>query len=610
MGTPYGNLFFIIGRWDFMRQVVLAAVNAKYIHSNLAVFDLKAYATESGRGDGIELIIGEYTINQSPEWILSDLYEKHPDVVAFSCYIWNISIIQDVACELKKVLPEVAIWYGGPEVSYDSEKQLECWPWVTGIMRGEGEETFTQLLEYYKGTRELSKIDGITYRTEYGIESTKDRTPLALDQIPFPYSEKEGLEHKIIYYESSRGCPYSCSYCLSSIQRGVRFRSLELVKKELQQFLDWKVPQVKFVDRTFNCNREHAAGIWRYIKEHDNGITNFHFEISADILTEDQLELLGSLRPGLVQLEIGVQSTNEQTIGAISRKMDFSVLSEKVMRIRKGQNIHQHLDLIAGLPYEDYEGFRCSFDDVYRLQPDQLQLGFLKVLKGSSMWEKSSKYRIQYHNHAPYEVLETPWLSFRYLLRLKQVEEMVEVYYNSGQFDNSVQYLLHYVEHPFDFYQSLGLFYHEKKYDQVNHTRIRRYEILMEYVKERMELSKEENQAFLTLMVYDVYERENMKKRPEFASDESVWKKTFRALYQDEDEMRRLLPAGYDSYDSKQLSHLTHMEHVWIDIEATAQSGKPVEKEQILLFDYKNRSPLDGNARIVSKTLDRLGKKA
>ncbi|MDD6207480.1 MAG: B12-binding domain-containing radical SAM protein [Clostridiales bacterium] len=587
-----------------MKRVVLAAVNAKYIHSNLAVFDLKAYAEASGRADGFELVIGEYTINQNPDRILADLYEKRPDVVAFSCYIWNISIIQAVASELKKVLPEVSIWYGGPEVSYDSQRQLMDWPWVTGIMRGEGEETFAKLLEYYKGMRELSQIDGITYHTESGVESTKNQAPLELSQIPFPYTRKEGLEHKIIYYESSRGCPYFCSYCLSSIERGVRFRKLELVKKELRQFLDWRVPQVKFVDRTFNCNQQHALAIWNYIKEQDNGITNFHFEISADQLTEEQMALLETLRPGLVQLEIGVQSTNEQTIEAISRKMDFSVLADRVMRIRKAGNIHQHLDLIAGLPYEDYESFRRSFQDVYNLHPDQLQLGFLKVLKGSAMWEKSKTYGISYHGQAPYEVLATPWLPYSDLLKLKQVEEMVEVYYNSGQFDNSVQYLLHYVEHPFDFYQSLGTFYHEKAYDQVNHTRIRRYEILLEYVKEQMELSKEETDAFLTLMVYDVYERENMKKRPAFAADETVWKNTFRQLYQDEEQMRQLLPVGYGHYDSKQLSRMTHMEHVWIDIEATVQSGRPVEKEQILLFDYQNRSPLNGNARIVSKTLD------
>lgn len=587
-----------------MTRVVLAAVNAKYIHSNLAVFDLKAYAEAYGGAEGMELVIGEYTINQSPDGILADLYEKQPDVVAFSCYIWNIRIVHEVARELKKLLPEVSVWYGGPEVSYDSEKQLAEWPWVTGIMRGEGEETFNQLLRYYKGEGEIWEIDGLTYRLNGEICRTKDRKPLKLDQIPFPYTEKESLEHKIIYYESSRGCPYFCSYCLSSIERGVRLRSLSLVEKELQMFLDWKVPQVKFVDRTFNCNGQHAMGIFRYIKEHDNGITNFHFEISADILSEEQLELLATLRPGLVQLEIGVQSTNGQTIEAISRKMDLSVLADRVMRVRKGKNIHQHLDLIAGLPYEDYESFRRSFGDVYRLRPDQLQLGFLKVLKGSGMWEKSREYGMIYRSQAPYEILETPWLPYSDVLRLKQVEEMVEVYYNSGQFDNSVEYLLHYVEHPFDFYQSLGEFYHEKKYDQVSHSRARRYEILIEYVREAMNLLGKEMDAFLALAVYDVYRRENVKKRPDFAPEETPWKETFRELLQDEGQMRALLPCGYENYDSKILSRAVHMEHVCIDIEATVRSGKPVAKEQILLFDYKNRSPLDHNARIVSKTLD------
>lgn len=321
-------------------KILLAAINAKYIHSNLGIYSLKAYA----KSYEAHLELAEYTINHNKELILEDVFKRSPDVLAISCYIWNLEYVIDFVENFHKICPEVPIWLGGPEVSYDSELFLEKHLELTGIMRGEGEEIFRSLAEHYiEKNLELGDIKGITYRTaENVIRQNPPAELLAMDDLPFCYDNIEDFQNRIIYYETSRGCPFSCSYCLSSVERNVRFRSMELVKRELQFFIEHKVPQVKFVDRTFNCRHSHAMAVWRYVKEHDNGLTNFHFEISADLLKEDEIELLASLRPGLVQLEIGVQSTNPKTLEAINRRMDFGRLSEVVRRIREGQNIHQH----------------------------------------------------------------------------------------------------------------------------------------------------------------------------------------------------------------------------------------------------------------------------
>lgn len=423
-----------------------------------------------------------------------------------------------------------------------------------------------------------------------------NRPLLSLDDIPFPYGDLKKFENKIIYYESSRGCPYSCSYCLSSIDKSVRFRSLALVERELDAFLKAGTAQVKFVDRTFNCNREHAMSVWKYISLHDNGITNFHFEISADLLNEEELLLLNSLRPGLVQLEIGVQSTNPRTIEAIHRRMDLGKLAHAVDRIREGHNIHQHLDLIAGLPYEDYASFRNSFRDVYRLKPDQLQLGFLKVLKGSAMYKEALEGRVVYQSAQPYEVLYTRWLPYEDVLRLKQVEDMVEVYYNSGQFNWSVRYLEHFWENPFDLYQELGDYYERQGYWGLSHQRAARYEILLDFCRECKEPAAA---ALEDIMVYDMYLRENLKSRPAFARDQASYKELAGSFYyEDEDRLRELLP-GYEDYNCKQIRRMTHIEHFLIDIQETAAGGAAVYRENDILFDYRNRNPLNYEARTV-----------
>lgn len=540
-------------------KILLAACNAKYIHSNLAVYDLKAYSSDYDE----YVILREYTINQPKDEILKDIYSSGADVVCFSCYIWNISFVRELIRDLVKILPKTAFWAGGPEVSYDAEKFLTEMPEMTGVMVGEGEKTFHDLLEFYiDGKDSLEEISGIAYRTGDKIIHNGWRELMDLSAIPFVYEHLEKFENRIIYYESSRGCPFSCSYCLSSIDKKLRFRDLELVKKELQFFLDHRVPQVKFVDRTFNCKHEHAMTIWKYILEHDNGVTNFHFEISADLLREEEMELMSQMRPGLIQLEIGVQSTNPETIRAIHRHMDLKKLEHCVNRVHSFRNIHQHLDLIAGLPYEDYDIFHQSFNDVYQMKPDQLQLGFLKVLKGSLMQKEAEGYGIVYKEKEPYEVLSTNWLTYGEVLKLKIVESMVEVYYNSGQFWHTLEYLVPLEKDAFTFYEKLGSFYEKKGYSEISHSRMRRYEILLEYLKEETDVSAE---VAAQKMLYDLYLREKLKKRPAFASDQKQYE-----------------TAVWNYRKNNQVSKTAHIE--------------VFENGTVILFDYEKRDPLSKNA--------------
>lgn len=549
-------------------KILLAACNAKYIHSNLAVYDLQAYAAEYAD----HIVLKEYTINQQKDDIMRDIYLEHPDVVCVSCYIWNVSFVKELMADLTKILPDADFWAGGPEVSYDAEKFLTENPEFKGVMVGEGEETFRELAGYYveKNSQDLKDMTGICYKDGEKIIHNGWRQIMDLSSIPFIYKDLSDFKNRIIYYESSRGCPFSCSYCLSSIDKKLRFRDTEMVKKELQFFIDNKVPQVKFVDRTFNCKHDHAMAIWKYINEHDNGVTNFHFEISADLLREEELQEMSTMRPGLIQLEIGVQSTNPDTIKAIHRTMDFEKLKGIVDRIHSFGNIHQHLDLIAGLPYEDYDSFRHSFNDVYALKPQQLQLGFLKVLKGSHMMEMCQEYGIVYKTREPYEVLSTKWLDYDHVLKLKTVENMVEVYYNSGQFQNTLEYLEGFFPDAFSIYERLGNFYMEKGYGDVSHTRMRRYEILLEFLEDVSEISMDQVKD---QMVYDLYLRENLKNRPGFARDQKPFERQI-----------------WDFRKREKVAKNAHVE-VFAD-------GK------VLLFDYADRDPLTNNARVTDVTKD------
>lgn len=651
-------------------RFLLCGINAKYIHSNLAIFSLKAYADRK-KIPGAEIILKEYTINNYVEDILQDLYEEKADVVIFSCYIWNISFVRELAAELKKVSPDVKIWAGGPEVSYAANKFLMENPTFDLIMQGEGEEVFSELIrltveekcrikDVYKQSESKKVLSGIVekrysierkqavkeekdiedkhfagednvYPTNYidmsklqklqgiavwdfsgeaalgnaesnignktKIINTGFATLMDMDTIPFVYEDFHLFEHKILYYETSRGCPFCCSYCLSSVDKTVRFRSLPIVKKELDAFLEAKVPQVKFVDRTFNCNRQRAIDIWSYLVEHDNGITNFHFEISSDLLGEEELELFAKMRPGLIQLEIGVQSTNGETVDAIHRHMDLDKLFHYVDRVHELGNIHQHLDLIAGLPYENYERFGCSFDDLYAHEPDQLQLGFLKVLKGTMMEEEVKKYSILYRNQPPYEVLGTKWLSYDEIILLKGVEELVELYYNSGQYTLTLKYAVPFFESPFRFYEMFSAWYRGKGYHKLNHNRLEKYNILREFLREHID--EHEWDTLDEIMLYDMYLRENVKGRPAWAKDTAQYKKEWKALYREQGE--KLFPEDVQAgiYDSKRAANQSHIEVFEINIKKFEQSGQVEKKQVFCLFDYSRRNPLNRAARTV-----------
>ena len=651
-------------------RFLLCGINAKYIHSNLAIFSLKAYADRK-KIPGAEIILKEYTINNYVEDILQDLYEEKADVVIFSCYIWNISFVRELAAELKKVSPDVKIWAGGPEVSYAANKFLMENPTFDLIMQGEGEEVFSELIrltveekcrikDVYKQSESKKVLSGIVekrysierkqavkeekdiedkhfagednvYPTNYidmsklqklqgiavwdfsgeaalgnaesnignktKIINTGFATLMNMDTIPFVYEDFHLFEHKILYYETSRGCPFCCSYCLSSVDKTVRFRSLPIVKKELDAFLEAKVPQVKFVDRTFNCNRQRAIDIWSYLVEHDNGLTNFHFEISSDLLGEEELELFAKMRPGLIQLEIGVQSTNGETVDAIHRHMDLDKLFHYVDSVHELGNIHQHLDLIAGLPYENYERFGCSFDDLYAHEPDQLQLGFLKVLKGTMMEEEVKKYSILYRNQPPYEVLGTKWLSYDEIILLKGVEELVELYYNSGQYTLTLKYAVPFFESPFRFYEMFSAWYRGKGYHKLNHNRLEKYNILREFLREHID--ENEWDTLDEIMLYDMYLRENVKGRPAWAKDTAQYKKEWKALYREQGE--KLFPEDVQAgiYDSKRAANQSHIEVFEINIKKFEQSGQVEKKQVFCLFDYSRRNPLNRAARTV-----------
>lgn len=617
-------------------KILLVAVNAKYIHSNLAVRTLRAFAVRNVPRADLEIEIGEYTINQQKDDILRDIYERTADMICFSCYIWNRAYVEALVRELKKICPHAVLWLGGPEVSYDAKEVLLNLPEVTGVMRGEGERTFAELCE----GRPLEKIAGITFRGEDGAVCENEwREPVDLDEVPFIYEDMDEFRHKIIYYETSRGCPFSCSYCLSSVDKRLRFRSISLVKKELEFFLEQEVSQVKFVDRTFNCSHSHAMEIWKFLLEHDNGITNFHFEISADLLNEEELALIKAMRPGLIQLEIGVQSTNERTIREIRRTMDMDRLTRAVNALREAGNVHQHLDLIAGLPYEDIESFSRSFDDVYRLKPHQLQLGFLKVLKGSYMEERMADYGLVCKSEPPYEVLYTKWLSYKDVLKLKGIEEMVEVYYNSRQFEHTLTALERLFASPFRMYERLWEYYRGNGLSGVQHKRSARYEILLDFVRgvcsqpgggrqsggdcqrdvcmrpdavSRRDVcgrsdgdrqrdvrirpntvshpdvrirpdGVSRSEEIRELLIYDYYLRENAKTRPDFAGENPIGKDWARKFYEEEEKSRTYLP-GYEAYDKNQMRKMTHLEYF-------PALGKT------MLFDYMHRNPLNYEAR-------------
>lgn len=674
----------LFGFKEVEMKFLLVGINAKYIHSNPGIYSLKAYADkqlavlgekERKNNNSIEIKLLEFTINQQVSEIRRTIYGERPDWIGISCYIWNIETVKRLTPELAKLLPKVPIWLGGPEVSFHVKELLEKMPEITGIISGEGEETFFQLVKCYgltdqdliwpneKFLKRLRQIPGIAFRQKRNqsvgassreIYVTPQAIPLDMDTLPFPYTNMEVFENRIIYYETSRGCPFQCAYCLSGIDRKLRFRTMDLVRKELSFFLEHKVKQVKFVDRTFNIGHEHSMEILHYIKEHDNGITNFHFEIAADILTEEEIELLRTLRPGLVQLEIGVQSTNQDTLSLVNRKTDLKKLRENTEKLRERRNIHLHLDLIAGLPGENLESFIQSFNQVYAMGGDELQLGFLKLLKGSPMEDLQAQYELVTEDLPPYEVLSTKDLSYEDIILLKDVEEMLELYHNSQQFCFAESYFFPQLTkiqiennfvcesmasvnstedsivrkagmEPFEFYAQLAEFYHKKKEPVMNSSRLRRYEMLLEYfiskeewqewengrkdlkhgqqaketgqkdfLKELQVKEAEENEyieiaKFRELLTLDFYHRENAKARPDFALSQTEFKNLIYDFYKEEEQRREYLK-DYEGFDSKQLQRMTHLE-----ILRYAGNGNV----NAVLFDYHYRNPVTGGCRMV-----------
>ncbi|MDR2889803.1 MAG: B12-binding domain-containing radical SAM protein [Lachnospiraceae bacterium] len=655
-------------------KFLLVAINAKYIHSNLAVHSLKSYVYNScvhcskvnrtgdekndvnnGLKEGItkglykdenndknedEIEIAEYTINHHFPELLADIYKRKPDIIAFSCYIWNWEMVERLLPELQKILPRVPIWLGGPEVSHRADALMQRLPMLKGIMLGEGEMTFKEIWNYYcdgwkKGSQhdrqqenrdqadrrqadqgyknldrqdqaaevldkradELSQIGGIIYRAEEGhLITTTERKLLEMDQLPFTYQNLTDLQNRIIYYESSRGCPYNCSYCLSAVEKSLRFKTIEKVADELHKLLSAQVPQVKFVDRTFNCNHHHALTIWQFIKEHDNDRTNFHFEIAADCLNAEEIHLLQTMRPGLVQLEIGVQSTHVPTLRSIGRVMDFAKVKAVVLALQKNRNIHLHLDLIAGLPYEDYDTFVNSFNEVYSCRPEQIQLGFLKVLAGTPIRQQAEQHKIVYGDSPPYEVLMTDWISYEQLLCLHCVEEMVERYYNSGQFMNTLLVLEKAFCSPFDLYRRLADYYEDKGFSHQSPARGYRYKILLDFA---IDCDPDNEECYRELLTYDLYLREKVRNRPDYATDINGYRENIRDFYREESQKRRYLP-DHGAFNATQLQGMTHMEVFGYNVTAKNAEDKCHRNEQLqyILFDYENRDVLTNNANV------------
>lgn len=494
-------------------KILLTTLNSKYVHSNLALKYLYASAEKSR--NSIDIL--EFTINNEEDYIYTELLRKSYDVICFSCYIWNVEKTLNLAENLKKAKPELKILLGGPEVSYDVIPFMSQHKFIDFIISGEGEAAFSELTEtLLSGMQEFEKIRGLTYRMFGKIYVNPTAPLLSFESVPFPYLNLVCEEDKVMYYESSRGCPFQCSYCLSSVDRKVRTLSMERVKSDLSYFIYKRVKQVKFIDRTFNWDRKRCFEIMKYLITSDNGITNFHFELCGDLLDEELLYLLSTARPGLFQFEIGVQSTNESALRACNRKSDFGKLAENVKRLRELNNIHLHLDLIAGLPYEDYPSFRMSFNEVYSLKGHQLQLGFLKLIKGAPIREQVEEHEYVYRGRAPYEIISSKYLSALSLIRLKKIENLLDLYYNRGGFHQTLDYAIeHLAETPFDFYEELADYYYLKGFQHKSHKKEDLYRILLLYAgwKERFTPNIKDNlRELLILDMQDTLNPEAIKK--------------------------------------------------------------------------------------------------
>ncbi|MCR1974107.1 DUF4080 domain-containing protein [Clostridium sporogenes] len=548
-------------------KALLVAINSKYIHSNLALRYLRANTEDLN----YECMLKEFTINDRKENILEKIIMEKADLVAFSCYIWNLEYVEELANLIKLVKPSTEIIFGGPEVSYDSESFLRRVPGEY-IIKGEGEETFREFIKCKIENKSLDKVKGLYIKTLNGIKYTGETHNISMNSVVFPYKKEEDLKNKIVYYEASRGCPFKCKYCLSSTLHGVRFHDIERVKKEIKFLVDKNVKLIKFVDRTFNCNHKFAMEVWEYIINLDTDAT-FHFEISADLLTKEELDILSKSKEGRIQFEVGVQTTNNEVLKNINRHVNFETIKEKVEELKKLKNIKQHLDLIAGLPGEDYNSFKNSFNDVYSVQPEEIQLGFLKLLKGSPMRLEAEKWGMVYSPYPPYEILSTKDISYEELLILKKVEGVVDKYYNSGKFNNILKYFMGEFKKPFDFYYRLAMFCNDKGYFDRNISGPQYYKVFLEFNEEFLN----KNSEFLKEIIKYDYLKFNKKQwMPEFLIRD-IDKKIKRYLKD------KVLQNGV------QISDNIHVEKFFIDIEKFIRSGIKEKREIYVIFDEKER---------------------
>ena len=513
--------------------------------------------------------IKEFSINDRVENILEGIIEEKPDVVAFSCYIWNMEFVNRLAELIKLVDPNIEILYGGPEVSYEGKEFLENHEGEYVIV-GEGEKTFREFVLYKLGEGKIEDIKGLNYKRDGKVFENPKRPEMDMNELVFPYTYEEDINNKIVYYEASRGCPFKCKYCLSSVMHGVRFLDVERVKKELKYFMERGLKLVKFVDRTFNCNREYTVELLKYLSEQDTE-TRFHFEVAADLLTEEQIEILNNAPKGRFQLEVGVQTTNNEVLHNINRYITYENIKEKVLKVAAGKNVMQHLDLIAGLPGEDLESFKKSFNDVHAIRPDEIQLGFLKLLKGSSMREEAEKWGIVYSPYAPYEIIRSKDISYEELLLLKKVEAMVDKYYNSCKFNNVIKFFLNIYEKPFDFYYDLAMFFEEKGNFKRSIGNVEYYKILLDFYLEK--IGGEDEGLFKEVLKFDYLCFNKKRWLPDFL---------VRTITKEDEQNIK------DSFHRQMPFKKAHIEKFEIDIINYIKNGEINFEPKYLIFDEMN----------------------
>ncbi|MTI68968.1 MAG: DUF4080 domain-containing protein [Firmicutes bacterium] len=584
-------------------KVLLNTLNSKFIHSSLSIRYIKEYCNELD----INVEVNEYTINQNADFIAGEIFKKDPKVVAFSCYIWNIEKTLYIAKLLKKVKCNIKIVLGGPEVSFNSENILKENPYIDIIVHGEGEKTFKELLWTYKNNKQIKDIDGIVYREKNKIIKNSPRELIDnLDSIPSPFNgDLKEYKNKIVYYESSRGCPFNCKFCLSSTIKGVRFFSIDRVKDDLKKLIDAGVKQVKFVDRTFNTNKEFALDIMKFVISKNPKNINFHFEVTAHLIDEEMLDFLKNVPEGLFQFEVGVQTTNEKTIKSIGRTTDFKKLSSVVKRIKGFKNIHQHLDLIAGLPFEDYESFKKSFNDVYNLSPDKLQLGFLKLLKGSELRKREEEYGFEYINNPPYEVIENDFIEYKEILKLKTIEDLVEKYANEISFENTVKFIINnFYNTPFEFYSDFARFWEKNNYHLISHSKKKLYKIIYKFYKE--EIGKYID-VFNEVIKYDYLYDNRTNVLPDYITcyDTEYIKQARHNFLQNEKYLNKYLNK-FKNKPAKKIINKVHFESFTINIISFIKNALYIDKlkkeDTIVLFDYSNKKRVFTRANVYNVT--------